>query len=81
MMERDLARHVVRAAFRAERELTELLPLLKQHVDAEGYADLARDIAAAVDAINVALLAKVLSAHPDMEAEIDANIRKYDRFL
>ena len=58
-----------------------MLPLLKQHVDAEGYAGFARDIAAAVDAIDVALLAKVLSAHPDMEAEIDANLRKYDRFL
>ena len=34
-MEKDLAQHVIPTAFRAGRELEELLPLLKRSLDAE----------------------------------------------
>lgn len=73
-MERELARHVVRVAFRAGGELEEVLRLLKQHLPADEYRDYAMGIAAAVDAINVALLNKVMAAHPDLEAEIEASL-------
>ena len=80
-MERDLGRHIVRSVFRAERELEELLQFLKQHLDAQEYVSYARGIAAAIDAINVQVLKKVLADRPELTAEIEANLKKYERFL
>jgi hypothetical protein len=73
-MKRELARHVIDTAFRAGRELEELLRLLKQHLSADEYQEYAMGVAAAIDAINVALLDKALRAYPDLEAEIEASL-------
>ena len=80
-MEKDLARHVIRTAFRAGRELEEALHLLKQHTSGEDYGAYARKIAAAIDAINVALINPTLALYPEMKDEIEESIAKYDRFL
>ena len=73
-MERDLARHVVGVAFRAGRELEELLRLLKQRLAPDEYRDYAVAIAGAIDTINVALLNRALATHPELAAEIDARV-------
>jgi len=81
MMEIDLARHVVRAAFRSSRELGDLLPFLKEHLNAKECEGYAKTIASAVAAIQVAVLNKLMVEHPSLEAEIDVTIAKYDRYL
>lgn len=80
-MEQDLARHIIRTAFRSTRELGTLLAMLKESLDEEEYKSYARGIAAAVDAVNVALLNTTYASHPELKDEVEASIDKYDRFL
>ena len=80
-MDQAVARLLAKTAFRAAKEMTELLPLLKAHLEADAYRERARAIADAVHGINRALLDPALAAHPDLDAEISASIEKYDRFI
>ena len=77
----DLARHIVRSAFRSSRELGDLLPLLKQHLDASEYQRYAKAIASAVAATQLEVVNTVTADHPGLEAEIEALMSKYDRYL
>ena len=47
-MDRNLARHIVRTAFRCGGKLEELLPLLKEHCDDAEYGEYRRAIAMAI---------------------------------
>jgi hypothetical protein len=79
-MEIDLARDLVRTAFRISADLQNLLPeIRKQCPDAE-YRELARGIAQAIDSVGVALTNKALSAHPELKQEIDAKISESGRY-
>jgi hypothetical protein len=80
-MDIDLARHLARTSFRTTRDVQGTLALLKLQLPDAEYRDCARDIAGAVHAINTALLARAISAQPSLQAEIDASIDRYDRFL
>ena len=60
-MDRDVARHVIRASFQATRELTSLIPVLKEHAPSDEYRDYARRIAHAIHTVNGALLDPTLS--------------------
>jgi hypothetical protein len=80
-MDINIARHLIRVAFRNSRELSALLPLLKTNCDPSEYTDLAMGIAAAIDGVNVALINKAVAVYPELEIEMDATIAKYDRYL
>jgi hypothetical protein len=80
-MDIDLARHVARTALRSARELGDMLPLLKQHLDAEEYKSYAEAISSAVDAIDVEILDKVMSDHQKLAQEIEVAIAAYGRYL
>ncbi|MEA2954019.1 MAG: hypothetical protein QOJ96_3539 [Alphaproteobacteria bacterium] len=80
-MEDTIARHVIRAVFRSETELENLIPLLKDQCTPEEYKTYARAIAAAIDGINTNVLKKVLASHPALPGAIDADIAKYGRLL
>ena len=77
----DIARHVTRAVFRCTRELGSLVPFLKENVGAEEYEGYAAAIATAIDAIQHNVLTKLESEHPGLEAEIEASVKKYERYL
>ena len=79
-MDIDLARDMIRTAFRSSSELQELLGTLKEKCSSEEFKDYARGIAGAMDAIGVALTNKALSAYPELHAEVDASIEKYGRY-
>lgn len=79
-MDIDLAREMVRAAFRAGRELEATIKTLKARCPEEEYRDLARGIATAIDSVHTALIRKAIAAHPDLEAEIDASITETGRY-
>ena len=80
-MERDLARHVIRAAFRTARELGALLAPLKQHLDEEEYKAYARRIATAIHTIDVELVDPLYASQPGLKDEVEASLERYDRFL
>jgi len=73
-MDKEVAREVIRAAFRSGAELEKLLPVLKQRCSAEEYKDYARQVGMAIDGIDAALLDKVLAQFPELNAEIEAKM-------
>jgi hypothetical protein len=79
-MDVDLARDMIRTAFRSSSELQNFLGVLKQRCSPEQYSDYARGIAAAIDAIGVALINKALAAHPELNAEVEAAIAAHGRY-
>ncbi|MBV8186008.1 MAG: hypothetical protein JOY64_22990 [Alphaproteobacteria bacterium] len=80
-MDRKLAKHVAREAFRSGRNLEELLPLLREHCDDGEHDEYRRAIAMAIFAIQNELLKKVFAEHPTLEDEIEGDIRTYGRLL
>jgi hypothetical protein len=79
-MEIEFARQSVRAAFRAAGELQELLSLSKERLGPEEYKEFALGIAEAIDGITVAVMNKALAAHPELEAEIEADLAAHGRY-
>jgi len=79
-MDIELARDVVRTAFRSSAELQTLLPVLKQRCGAEEYKDYVLGIAAALDAIGVGLTNKAIAAHPGLAGEIESSLAKHGHF-
>ncbi|WP_332687665.1 hypothetical protein [Devosia sp.] len=75
-MDIHLARKMVSAAFESGRVLGNLLPVLKQSLPPEEYRACAHDLGVAIDATNTALLARAISAHPELETEIDAAMQQ-----
>jgi hypothetical protein len=80
-MDIDVARHVIRVAFRSAAELQALLGILKERCEAEEYKSYAIATAAAIDGINVALTNRVLSSHPELTNEIEANLSRSGRAM
>ncbi|RTL47744.1 MAG: hypothetical protein EKK40_18870 [Bradyrhizobiaceae bacterium] len=80
-MDKDVARHMIRAGFRCSRELQDVMLLLKGQMPEDAYAPAAHRIAAAMAAVGDALTATALAAHPELEAEIESSLARYDRYL
>ena len=80
-MDIDIARHVMRSVFRSARELEGLIPLLKEHCEAEDYATYGNGVAMVLASMSTELTGKILAAHPDLSQEIDTDIAKYGRYL
>jgi len=79
-MDIEMAREVVRAAFRSGSELERLLRPLKERCTPDEYRDYARGIAAAIDAVGVHLIKKAIAAYPQLNSEIEASIARHGRF-
>ena len=80
-MDIDLARDVVKAAFRSARELQELLGVLKQRCSSDDYQNYKYGIAKAMAAISVEVINKALADHPELVEEIDRGIAKDGRYV
>jgi hypothetical protein len=76
----DLARDMIKTAFRSSSELQDFLGALKQRCSPEEYKDYSRGIAAAIDAIGLALINKALAAHPELNAEVEASIARRGQY-
>jgi len=79
-MDIELARDMIRAAFRSGSELQDLLIVLKERCSPVEYKDYSRGIATVIDAIGVALINKALAAHPELSSEVDAKVTKQGRY-
>ena len=80
-MDKTVAREIIRAVFRSESELETLLSVLKARCSPDDYKFYARQVATAIDGINVALLSKVLSRFPELQAEIESNLTRTGRAM
>jgi hypothetical protein len=80
-MDEDVARHVLRVSFRASRELGELVPFLKDELPAAEYEPIGKGIASAIAEIGFAVMERVFADHPELRAEVDRQIERYQRYL
>lgn len=76
----QLARDVIRAAFRSTSELGNLLPTLKEQCSPDEYKAYALGIAAAIDAIMTNTISRAVQTHPDLAKEVDEQIAKHGRY-
>ena len=81
IMNKEIATYIVRCSYSVNRELGDVLIFLKSNLHTDDYKNYALGISAAIDGVNVALLNKVLALYPELEAEIESSLAKYDRFL
>jgi hypothetical protein len=80
-MDKDLAREIIRTAYRSGGELGTLVSSLKARCSAEDYQFFARQVAMAIDGIHVALVNKVVSRFPDLEDEMKSNLARTGRVM
>lgn len=80
-MDIDVARHVLRAAFRAARELQELLPVLRASCRPDEYDAYARGIGSAVAEIALEVTNRTIAAQPELETEVEADMTAYGTYL
>ncbi|MBI3700387.1 MAG: hypothetical protein HY242_08075 [Afipia sp.] len=80
-MEVDLARHIARCVFLSSRQLSELIPILKDNCSADEYQQFTKGIATVIAHMNLELMNKICAEHPQVEKEIEADMAKYGRFL
>lgn len=78
-MDRDLALIVANAGQQACRELTGIMPMLAKHLPDD--KELRLGIAAVIHEISVSVIEPAFRAHPDLEAEFEARVKKYDRYI
>lgn len=76
----ELARAVIRGAFRSTSELANLLPALKEQCNPDEYKTYALGIAAAIDAIMTNTINRAVQAYPDLAKEIDEQIARHGRY-
>ena len=80
-MDINLARHMIRVAFRSSAELQGLLRTLKEECGPDEYKGYAMGIASAVDAIGVNLTNKALGAYPQLAKEIEDSLDQHGRYV
>jgi hypothetical protein len=80
-MDKELALHIVRTAFRSAAALEELFPLLQHHCREEEAKAYGLAIASAIADIHRELTNRVFSSLPELQAEVEMQIRKYGRIL
>jgi len=80
-MDKELAREVVRAVFRCGSELELLLPPIKERCTMQDYKYFGRQVAMAVDGVQVALLNPILKRFPELRKEIETNLARTGRAM
>lgn len=80
-MDSELAWHIIGVSFRVNREIQDLLSILKGHCSPEEYEDIAQGIARSIHAINTALIDKTVASHPKLADRIEADLAKFGLVL
>jgi hypothetical protein len=80
-MNKDLARSMIRTAFRASSEMQSMLPPSKAQLSPEKYRERAMAVASAVDMINQALIDPALQEFPELSDEVEQSLRQHGRYV
>jgi len=76
-MDEDLARIMATASFRASKELTEIVLILKEYLPED--RELRVGVASAIAEIGMKVMQPAFDAHPQLEAEFKARMDRYGR--
>jgi len=80
-MDKELAREIIRVAFSSGRELETLIAPLRVGCTADDYKFFMRQIAMAIDGIHTALVDEAVKRFPELEAEMEANVKRTGRVM
>ncbi|MDE2229880.1 MAG: hypothetical protein KGL11_12690 [Alphaproteobacteria bacterium] len=80
-MDKRLAKHVAMTAWQSFGRLERLIPLIKDHCDKAEFDIYLKGIASAGTAINHEILKRIFSEHPDLEADIETKVKKYQKWI
>jgi hypothetical protein len=80
-MDKDIAREIIRVAFRSGGELETLIAPLKARCAADDYKFFLRQIAMALDGIHTALVDEAVKRFPELEAEMESNLARTGRVM
>jgi hypothetical protein len=80
IIDKNLARDVLRTTFQSNAVLQDLLPALKAGCGKEEYRTYAKAIAAVIAESGLQIMNRIFAEHPELEAEVDAAITKAGRY-
>lgn len=80
-MDKDLASHVGKVAFRCAADLGDLIPILQDYCDADEYQEYSQIIAILTGEIGNKLLRRIYNECPGLEDEFDQKIEKFGVLL
>jgi len=80
-MDKDVARAVIRQVFSSGGELEALIPVLKSRCSEKDYDEYVKQVASAIASIHEALLDKVLARFPELETEMEDNLRRTGKVM
>jgi hypothetical protein len=80
-MKSELARHIALVAFRSSANLTELVPLIREHCEEHEYQEFLNGISCVAAEIAQQVLRRLYTQHPDIEKEIDRRIEEYGTLI
>jgi len=80
-MQKPVAKHIIKSAFRASAYLEQILPFAKGYCDGDEYQRLLKSVAVAIHGIHDQVIEQVLVVHPDLRKEIDDSIAAYGVFI
>jgi hypothetical protein len=76
-MQKPVAKHIVRSAYRSAAQLQEILAFAKLHCGAAEYPVVRKSVATAIMVINEEVVDKILKKHPALKREIEDSITKF----
>jgi hypothetical protein len=76
-LNRELAKHVAVTGFRSMSEVTDLLPLLKEHCTADEYSAYRGAITNIAGAIVIQVINRAFAAQPGLEQDVEVSVNKY----
>lgn len=80
-MDKDIARHVAKEAFRSWEELASVLPWTKEHLDPAEQKEVAKAIARASAQIIFEVQDKMYALYPELKQEYEETLRTYERVI
>jgi hypothetical protein len=78
-MDKELARLIVNAANRSQRELADIAPLIKEHCSTEEHGVLSLAIGSAIYEAGL-VMERVFELQPGIKDEFKARLDKFGRF-
>ena len=80
-MDRRIAEHIAKIAFRASADLCNVYPLVKEHCSPAQYEKLSRSIASISGAIGLDILNLIFTDFPDIKQQFDEDMKLYGKIL
>lgn len=78
-LDKELAKLIVNSAVRSGRELADIVPLIKEHCNAETYNVLSLAIGSAIYETGL-VMDRVFDLHPDLKEEFEGRLSKFGRY-